>query len=268
MTPVETATARLVEAIAELRTRRSAFRAHASHLVPDLVLLGFVKHLADQADCVLTLTRNGQALSSFPNARAAFEAGQHALLLVTADDYDLAGARAWVYYARSDFNAVDESEERYGQLPVEDEADRATLERALAEMGSVWEDFSPDKGSLIKDAEALIPTTRQRPDNWAGVPIALELQRRVVKLTAQIPGASRFEDIAGMYNGTYAMLSREAHPRNTVKPDWIKGRPNGPVEFVMPADDPRDETNPVLITVGAVMHGVVALMGRSRLPDA
>src|SRR5688500_12158683 len=105
----------LPEVRARYEDLRAAFEPTSEHFVPDIVLLGFLNEIEENVRAVEILADSVVPHRAFPNARAAFEGAQRALLLTTADDYDLAGGKAWLYYLRRDKEYM--AQERSGPVP-------------------------------------------------------------------------------------------------------------------------------------------------------
>lgn len=252
-----------------LELLQNGFEASGSHLIPDMVLIGFVNDVVECGHSVIVMVKAGLGRRAFSNARTAFEAMQQLLLLVTDDDYDLAGAKAWVFFARRDFSMF----ERHGDVndlptaPTEF-PDKRGLELALAEITSIWNAYSPGKGELIDRADAMLDTQpKRRPTNWAGIPIAPELQRRFKTLAMDRGIVPHAPDHAEIYNATYSILSRESHPRIGFQPDRIIGRVNGPIRFEYDEGETDSTNNVIRITAGSVAQAVTAMQLRALIPN-
>lgn len=87
----------LAEARDRYEAARNRFFVSPDHLVPDIALLGFLRDIEESVQTVEVVAGSDLPQRAFPNARAPYEAAQRGLLLVTAEDYDLDGAKAWVY---------------------------------------------------------------------------------------------------------------------------------------------------------------------------
>lgn len=170
--------------LARFRRTSALLAPTAAHLIPDIVLQGFLNDLHENAEAAAEIAKGPRPHRAFPNARSAFETMQLSLLLVTSNDYDRDGARAWVYYLKKDrefTNLHDDAELVMGFSPDE------RFNAAVAEMAETWDDFAPGKGALIREAVAIVEKQPRRPDNWAGVPVAPTL-------------ASRFEELRPAYH--------------------------------------------------------------------
>jgi hypothetical protein len=255
----------LEEAFGLFSLARSAFAPSAMHLVPDIALLGFLNDIEENARAVDVLSSSHLPHRAFPNARAAYEAAQQALLLSSSDDYDLAGARAWVYYLRRDF--------LFASLPrpshVGDAARRsaeAWYEGAFAEMKDLWETLAPGRGETLERARVAVEAHKGRPDNWAGVPIAPALAARLEALR-KLRGKPPNVGTAQIYNAAYSALSRESHPRMRVQPQRVTRSPDGSVELVLPERErDQDATTVRESAASALITGRIAVAYRIQPP--
>ena len=239
---------------------RAIFRPARAHALPDIVLLGFLNEIEENASVTTLIGSSEFPHRGFPNARSAFEAAQLALLLVTDPDYDRAGARAWVYYLRKDrvFAEMHPDDVQYPEKLTPSQWFRA----AVNEMADLWNDLDAGKGRLILDAEALVESQPRRPDNWAGLPIAPTLRDRLAGYAERHNLPVR-TDAAEVYNRAYAALSRESHPRTRLRPIQVRGLPNGYAEFDFePRDVASDADTALLLATGALAQGYLALVIR------
>jgi hypothetical protein len=252
-----------------LEALQLGFRASGNHLIPDMVLMGFVSEVVESAHAVIALLAANLGHRAFPNARTAFEAMQQLLLLVTDADYDLAGAKAWIFFSRRDFALLD-SHGDSADLPTDPEEypDKKGLDLALAEITKIWDRYSPGKGRMIAQAAEILAAQPRRPDNWAGVPIAPELQRRFLALASRMGTTPLVSDHARTYNATYSILTRESHPRTRFQPDRMMGHVNGPITFEYEPKEAEAADNVTAIAAGAIAQTVVAMRIRSSITDA
>lgn len=243
----------------EFEAARAQFQPMGAHLVPDIALLGFLVEISENAEAVQLLAESNLPHRAFPNARAAVEAAQNALVLATEADYDLGGARAWVFFKGKDRN--------YRQMPRAHVFERpedadAWFEKALEEMSAIWEDLAPGKGRLISEARKLLDRQPKRPGNWAGLPMASTLQKRLNDVR-HLLGKSPNEDISSVLNATYSALSRESHPRTGFDPIRIDVHADGQIEFVIkPRDRQRDIENVMTAASSALLEGILAIAVR------
>jgi hypothetical protein len=182
---------------------------------------------------------------AFPNARSCFEAAQQALMLTTDSDYDLAGAKAWVYAHRKDLKQGMQAElaglldDLPDHLPAKE-----YFAKRFQEMQETWNMFSPGKGDLLKNAEVALDRQPRRPDNWAGVDIASALETRLDAM----PNPKRIQlpptRPSALLRGAYALLNRETHPHSSrLEPDSVRGSANGAVEFVFGSDSSAEQAD-------------------------
>jgi hypothetical protein len=255
----------LIAALRQLCDLVARFAPTRPHLVPDIALLGFLKDVEENSRAVLLFADTPLRHRAYPSARAAFEAAQLALLLVTDSEYDLAGARAWIYYLRRDRDFA--SQPRDGDaVTIQGLTPNAWFREAVDEIAEMWESFSPRKGQLIAEAERLVMQQPKRPDNWAGVPIARTLSDRMSAL-AQRTDRPISADAAKAYNNAYAALTRQSHPRTQLRPEEIRSTAGQEVSvrFEVPDFDEQYE-NAVSLTAGAVLHALAALRARIAMP--
>lgn len=246
----EATKAQFSQALGKLRPSRA-------HAIPDLVLLGFLNEVEENARVTALIGSSDLPHRGFPNARAAFEAAQLASLLVTDPDYDRAGARAWIYYLRKDRMFVELHPEEFRN--PEKLTPTQWFEAAVEEMASIWDDLDAGKGQLIKEAVRIVESQPRRPDNWAGVSIAPTLRDRMAQYSAS-RGYPVRTDAAAAYNRAYAALSRESHPRTRLRPIQVQGKPDGYADFDFEQRDPRwDAETALILATAALSQGYLAL---------
>lgn len=185
----------LEQGLKRMRRRLDHLPLRLHHFSADLAFYGFLSAAWEAAAvCCELVTKSRFPSAALPNAQAAFEAAQDALLLASAPDYDVAGARAIVFErlvraaGRADYG---ESLVREGVLAPatdQDEYEWATADiRTAAErIGRV----APDQREHLEAAlQYLLPKfaathamQSARPVHWAEVHptlIGRELQRRL-----------------------------------------------------------------------------------------
>jgi hypothetical protein len=212
----------LLEEIGErgerLKERLGRFFASQTAWSADISLYGFLLGASDNADAAAHLAaQERHRFAAHPNARAAFEAGEDALLLVTSDDYRMLGARARVYerlehadLAR-EIHAVHAAFGDGSWTP----ASYASVRASIVEDAEREEEFTKETRSRLREAldyfqpkfeAASRPKGRGRyPPHWS------ELSRRKI---AQAIGQRRPSLISEItLVATYAHLSRHTHPR-------------------------------------------------------
>lgn len=232
----------------ELATLRSILakfiteRISADHLVADLALIGLMIEVEENAGAVRILLGSEVPDRAFPNGRAVFEAAQQALLLTTHQDYDYAGALAWVYHLRKQHALEDDFETVMGSPPS---TPLRKLRLALDEIAACWEDFSPGKGALIPRADAELVSRKGKgkraSDNWLGSNVAaaldVQVQARARELGVPTPPA-----LAQRNKVTYAYLCRGTHPYTRLRPDNLRGQRGGQVRVGMERPDRKGES--------------------------
>jgi hypothetical protein len=255
-------------ALRAFREHFAAFVPHASHLVPDIALRGFLHEMLENALIASSIAEGPIPHRAFPNVRSAFEAAQLALLLATSSDYDLDGARAWVYDLRKDRELQRSAE----GLPESTDADASgyspdeRYEGAIKEMAEFWEDYARGKGHFMKRAQAIVEKQKRKPDNWAGVAIGVELARRL-RLMAEQRGAETAvgnPDIA--LSGAYTVMCRFTHPRPSLRPLTFKRQSDDSVSIEY--EKPDHENNRAMVATlaaGSLNFGTSALQLRVKM---
>ena len=242
--------------------------ASATHLVPDLVLRSYLHDLHENAQVVRLLLRSELGYRAFPNARSCFEAAQLAALLASDPDYDLAGAKAWVYAHRKDL-ALAKRAEQDGLVEEPPKSMSAVeyFENRFREMEHTWNDFAPGRGALLAEASKLLKGQPRRPDNWSGLDIASTLEQRLDRRPN--PHGSQFPITrpSALFRTVYALLNRETHPHSArLEPDRIRGHQGGPVVFEFPGKDRTEQAQLAdLLAAGSVNLGMVAFSLRFNM---
>ncbi|MDP9206468.1 MAG: hypothetical protein M3P12_13610 [Gemmatimonadota bacterium] len=253
----------LEDSLAKLRSERAEFRLESRHAIPDLVLLNYINEVEENAFAVIEFKNTQSIHRAWPNARAAFESAQLALLLTTDPQYDLAGARAWIYHLRKDRTFAEADEESFNSESGGFSSD-AWYQGAVKEMEALWDELSPGKGRFIPQAELLLDQQPRRPDNWAGVSIAPTLRDRMKTITVGSSPSSNL-DTAEVYNRAYSGLTRHSHPQMRLRPMGVRGTPNGPVTFEFEERNVAQEYESIsALTAGATLLAIAALLVRSR----
>lgn len=240
--------------LAQLRAAVAEFitaKVSAEHLVPDLVLIGLMIEVEENADAVRILLASPIPDRAFPSGRAVFEAAQQALLLATHPDYDYAGALAWVYHLRKQHALEDDFEAVVGADPSAEP--RPTLTMAVDEMVEMWNDFAPGKGALIRRAQDELEARPRGPDNWLGRNIAKAIDEQA-KLAAAAAGIPAPPALAQRNRITYAYLCRGTHPYTRLRPDHLVGDPGGCVRVGAQRPDRASEGKTLEGYVGTALN--------------
>jgi hypothetical protein len=258
--------AALTQRLMLLERQRAAFRPHAKHLVPDLMLMAFVDGLIGACTAVKVLGEARKADLAYPNARATIEFAQNALMLVTSDDYDLSGCHAYLFFTRIDHSLMDSSSKQTGEVPLADNGEEFTFDKAVAELRANWAAFSPGQELVVDRALATLRPPRAKPENWHGLNPAAELPRRLAKLLP--PGSSSFvgDGVEEMMKHTYSFMSRSSHVHLRLGLRGLGGKPN---DYVTPRVEsmPYEEMSvpPLAVAGGSAGHMLSALMLRGRI---
>lgn len=226
--------------IGELEKGIKAFPYVPATLVADMALVGFAIDVVESAEAAVYLSRTNLPRRAFPNIRAAFESAQQVVLLATDNDYEFAGARAWVHYLQCDAAWLAEACPESSGVTNRDDAD-AWYEHRTDEIANVWNSICPGQGRLIEDAvRALAPKNGQLPGHWLGVGVVRELQKRY-ELLAPVLGGQLAAESARLNRGIYAALSRETHARRRLDPSAIQHLVDGTIN--VHARGRNDEAN-------------------------
>lgn len=200
----------------------------AQHFVADLVVLGYLSEVRQNAVAVAHLVEERPPLHALPSARAAFEAVQSLLQVVTAPDIDYAGALAYVYGLKKDNDITEANADWLDGVPPE-QGGIGWFPAALEEIGSTWETLAPGKGALIQRAhEELSGRWRRKPDNWEGVSPAVVLPARLERMG--FVGTRGDRDAQSLFRSVYQVLNRDTHPRTVVRPIRVSRAPDGSIQ--------------------------------------
>lgn len=253
----------LPEARALYDEARARLNVSADHLVPDIALIGFLTEIDENVRAVEVVAASDLPHRAYPNARAAYEAAQRALLLVTAEDYDLEGAKAWVYYLRRDREYLRLPR---SSIPAGGPPDPiAWFEGSLAEMERAWNDLAPGRGALLRRALAELPPVGARPDNWARVRIARTLRDRLNALLESRGKPSR-GDTEPVYQAAYSGLTRLAHPGSRLDLVRISRAAGGQLRLEeRPRNTDIDRRNVLLSAASSMAEGTLALTLRLEI---
>lgn len=219
----------LVLALNELREMLDRHRTRVDEFAGDITLWGFLLGAWECGNAVYHLVANSDfGHASFPCARAAFEAAQDALLLVTEPDYNRAGARARVFERLELANIRDETRYAFGDTEMGRRAlGYHAAEEAIRRDAEKWNTKCPGKGDLLIEAlEYFRPKFEQakrgkikHPAHWS------ELSRR--RIAQEIGKRIKEPDLARKMTAVYAALSRSSHPRLRME-YWARSeRPDG-----------------------------------------
>ncbi len=196
-----------------------------------------------------------------PHVRAAFEAGQNSLILVTESNYALAGAKVWVHsYVRERRMG-----ERYGDHPEPETHELKPAEmfdRKLTELQRLCEKLAPGSGAIVPEARKVVETQPKRPDNWMGRDPSKLLPQRY-DLLAQALRMQAPANIDGVTAAAYSALSRDTHLK-VLTPSAVVRRSDGSIGFKPPSMGP-DHTRIRLLAglTSAVWEAVLAASYRA-----
>jgi hypothetical protein len=164
----------------------------------------------EQARCVGILDRHPVDLGGYANARAAFEAAQDLVFLVTDENFDLSGARVRVF---ENLEFAD-TRAKYARAFPEDMSDASTnaidstiegLVKMADGMREAYPDRARDLDVAIAESGPVFRKGTRLPSHWS-----LLSRRRMAELIAD-----RLDDLPDAQRAifTYSHLSRASHPR-------------------------------------------------------
>lgn len=243
------------------------FTPSAQHFVTDLVILGYVSEVRQNAVAVAHLVEQTPPLHALPSARAAFEAVQSLLQVVTAPDIDYAGALAYVYGLRKDNDITEAHADWLDGVPPE-EGGVGWFPAALEEIAETWETLAPGKGPLIKRALAeLSGRWGRKPDNWEGVSPAAVLPARLESKGFVTARGDR--DARTLFRSVYQVLNCDTHPRTVVRPLSISRATDGAISTEL---EDRDSVaigyNAAVVAAGCLNLGIIAVQLRRTMHEA
>lgn len=259
---ISAARGRLEPALAHLATSASAWRVRPARQLADAFVRLCADDVVDYARATLTLSATAEAHTAFATARAAYEAGQDALLAACRGEggYDRAGALA---YAAS-FVETERLRERlraggkaYGhELSVAGRRTAADAAEAEAERLDGEHDGS---GALLREAFATVLATpgayrrhwSTKPRNQIGEEIDAATPDGALKAQAM--------------DALYGLLSQQAHPGFKSNARQYDRHDDGTITL---AHDGRDPADALRLAELAVILCLDALARASSLADA
>ena len=236
----------------ELRGAIWAFPYAPSTLVPDITLVGFGVDVLESAAAAMELAETDLPHRGFPNARAAFESAQQVLLLSTDENYELAGARAWVHYVRRDANLLADACTESSGIKSDADADR-WYRHKVHKMAAIWNSISPGQGRFMLEADRILsPSDR----HWLGVNVPKEIQRRY-ELLARVLGNRVPSDSVDLNRSLYTALSRETHARWRLDAFAVSHQPGGTIQVHFQARNTDASRRSVLGTVESALFETI-----------
>jgi hypothetical protein len=200
------------------------FQVRPRSLVADLVLWGLATDLLETGLAVEHTARSALPHKAYANARLAFETAQNLLVLATHEEYEIAGAIAWVYFEWKDASwraAAERKKAPDGLGPTEDQ----WLERRVDQVANVWSKVAKDQGGRLREALATVRRDRKKkPDNWLHENMTQRQHRAYVLFAAQ-NGKGSPADTAELNQAMYKVLCRETHAGPRFDSFWNHSRP-------------------------------------------
>jgi hypothetical protein len=195
----------LRSALLELESAIRDTGVSQDYLVPDLVAIGLSREVFENGHAVLLLAESNVPRTVHPNSRAAFEAAQDLILLVTAPDYDTAGSEAYVAEVFDKARSRELAEEAFTALGRASEIEHVDVDSVLKDAADTWAGHAPAKAELIFKAKDVIAEYRRRRKyHWSGLTrdeIHRELGTRM-----------KSDGTAEIYKSMYNILSFSSHP--------------------------------------------------------
>jgi hypothetical protein len=202
----------LANRLDELKAELKAFTCRPSTLISDLVLVALGRDLFETGLAIQQATNSDLPHKAYSNARLAFETAQNILVLATHEDYQAAGAVAWVYFESKDAgwrSEVERNRSASNVGPTEDE----WLDRRVEQMARMWDSVIEGRGDLLRQALVSVRRDRKkRPDNWLHENMSRRHDRSYT-LFARSNGNSFSAASADLNEKMYQALCRETHVR-------------------------------------------------------
>jgi hypothetical protein len=150
-----------------LSEARSSLRYQPETLYADIALSGLTFDVIESISAVRVLANTQFPHKAYPTARTAFEAAQQAMVLVTHENYALAGARALIYFYKKDSRWLASSKPDGSGVKSKEDAEQ-WFRNKIGQMAATWEDISPGKGQIIFEADKLLTQEegKKKADNW------------------------------------------------------------------------------------------------------
>jgi hypothetical protein len=202
----------LTEKLDDLGAELDSFAFRPRTLVSDLVLFALATDVFESAKAVHHTSNSALPHKAYSNARLAFEGAQQSLVLATHEDYETAGALAWVYFESKDANwraALERKKHAHSSEPTDDQ----WIEARVTQMSRAWDSVAEGRGSLLFNALNQVRRDRKKkPDNWLHENMTLRQHRAYAVFAARgtsgVPGES-----AELNQNMYLALCRETHAR-------------------------------------------------------
>jgi len=201
----------LATSIDELKRELADFDCRPATLVPDLVMIALATDVLESAIAAQHTVQSPLPHKAYANARLAFDGAQQLLVLSTHEEYEHAGALAWVYFESKDADWRTEFE-RQRVKGAETLSDEEWLDRRVKQMAAVWDSAAHGRGQLLLNAlGAARQSAKKKPDNWLHENMAARQHRAYSLFAAQTGGKTA--ETEELNKNMYRVLCREAHAR-------------------------------------------------------
>jgi hypothetical protein len=188
-----------------IRERLANLVLRRHHLVPDFVVFCYATDVLEHSRATLLLVDSDVPRTAYACARAALEAAQDLMLLVSEpSDYDNAGARVYAW----ELLETEHLQRRFvlGKkgMGVEVPADLGmTVDEAAKRTAAKWGAANPEAETLLQGA--LTEFREHAPPHWSG--------RSRKKIMEHMVDGSPYEGVAAAMDALYGALSIQTHPR-------------------------------------------------------
>jgi hypothetical protein len=202
----------LTEKLAELGSELEVFTFRPKTLVPDLVLHALANDVFESGKAVKHTAESALPHKAYANVRLAFEGAQQVLVLATHEDYEVAGARAWVYFESKDagWRAILERKRNAASIGI---AADGWLDERVAQMSRAWDSIAEGQGTLLINALAQVrQDVKKRPDNWLHETLTRRQHRAYIVFAAKNSRSIPAETME-INQSMYMALCRETHAR-------------------------------------------------------
>lgn len=206
----------LLQITIQLYKERDNFAYCPETLLADMVLMAFVNDVLESNAAAMAILAAGQEENAvanphraFSSIRTAFEAAQQATVLVTQDDYRLAGTKAWIYYCRRDQKWLAQAKPEGSGITSLEDAEN-WFEEKIKSITDIWEQVSPGKANVVRQARLDLEKQPRKPDNWLGKDMALA-QDDAYKKFASLHNVAIDQSMSSTNRAIYSSMSREIH---------------------------------------------------------
>lgn len=250
----------LANRLKQLEAEIDSFACTRRAFVPDLVLLGLAIDVFESGKAVYDTSHSGFPHKAYSNARLAFEGTQQAVVLVTHERYEHAGATAWVYFESKDAYWRSAIERNKDAISSELTADEWLDSRVLA-MSRLWDSMLLGQSALLNDALQLVrQDAKKRPDNWLHEDLTAR-QHRAYEMFGANKATEDLSQTAEINKRIYRTLCREAHARPRLDSIAIPGNEDlGTIKVVFQARNAENSRRAVTNGTDLSLHEMITVL--------